>query len=146
MMLATDLELSDTELLERIEQRRSQCRRARSSFGVLHVRLLAIANQGSHPGEAVSRALLDELGRRLRSRIRDSDEVLVDAGTGFAVLLPGAGRAEAALVQARLQGVLTAPCRVGALVLRPDVVVEVGSLSIFEAPALASLPSTGTAG
>lgn len=145
VMMATGVELSDTELLERIEQRRSQCRRARSSFAVLHVRLVDVHESRARHGAAVTRALLGELGRRLKSRIRDTDEVLFDACSGFAVLLPGAGRAEAALVQARLEIVLAAACRVGGLVLRPDVVVEIGSQSIFE-PTVAGLPSTGTAG
>jgi GGDEF domain-containing protein len=144
-MPAANVQLSES-LLDHVEQRRSQCRRARSSLAVLHIRLSSIADCRQKHGEAIAQALLDELGRRLRSRIRDSDEVLPDSRTGFAVLLPGAGQEESAHVRARLQAVLAGPCRVGALLLQPTVVVEASALSTFEPPAVAALPATGTAG
>ena len=128
------VELSEPELLERIEQRRSQCRRSRSSFTVLRVRWTDAAEWRVRHGDAVAQALLAEMGLRLKSRIRDSDELLPEAGAGFAVLLPGAGPAEAAVVQARLQGALVVAWRVGPGVLHPSVTVEVGPASIFEPP------------
>lgn len=140
------VELSEPELLERIEQRRSQCRRSRSSFTVLRVRWTDAAEWRVRHGDAVAQALLAEMGLRLKSRIRDSDELLPEAGAGFAVLLPGAGPAEAAVVQARLQGALVVAWRVGPGVLHPSVTVEVGPASIFEPPVGATVTLAGRGG
>lgn len=130
--MPADVELSENALLERIEQRRGQCRRARSSFTVLQVRLVDAAGWRALHDGAVASALLAEMKQRLRSRIRDSDELLPDAGAGHAVLLPGAGPAEAAVVRARLQASLADAFLVGGRVLHPAVSVEVGPQSIFE--------------
>lgn len=64
-------------------------------------------------------ALLTALGRRLRARVRATDEVLVLDGACFAVLLLDADERAALLVRDRLLRVLAEDYRIGAELVQP---------------------------
>ncbi len=107
----------------RIELHRAQCRRLRTSVSVLFVQLEILPGPDGGDGQALARQLAGEFELRLRHRVRDSDEVLAADGT-FAVILPGAGAAEAAVVRRRLLAELSTPYRIGLRQLRPQLQID----------------------
>jgi len=117
------LECLDTDLNARIACRWGQCRRARVPLALLQFEVRNLENWQVSVGDAVARSLLVELGRRLERRVRDTDEVLTLEGGHFALLLPGAGAPEMAIVRARLEAALAAPYRIGSLLLCPTLTV-----------------------
>lgn len=117
------LERLDSDLNARIASRWHQCRRARLPLAMLQLEVRNLADWRDGVGEAVAGSLLAELGQRLKLRVRDTDEVLPLEGGRYALLMPGAGAPEAAIVRARLEVALAAPYRIGSLVLCPTLVV-----------------------
>ena len=117
------LERLDIDLNERIACRWAQCRRARMPLSLLQFEVRNLDDWGGSVDDAVARSLLAELGRRLMRRVRDTDEVLAMEAGRYAVLLPGAGAPEAAIVRARLEAALAAPYRIGSLLLCPTLTV-----------------------
>jgi GGDEF domain-containing protein len=109
----------EPDLNARIACRWHQCRRSRMPLALLQLEVRNLDEWRDNVGSAVARSLLDEFGRRLKRRVRDTDEVLSLDGGRFAVLLPGAGASESAIVRARLEAALTAPYRIGTLLLCP---------------------------
>ncbi|HJV71284.1 GGDEF domain-containing protein [Ideonella sp.] len=128
---------SAADLIDRIEQRRAQCRRARAPLALLCIEVEDLAGWRERHGDAVVRSLVGEMGLRLRRRVRDSDEVLSCAGHSFAVLLPGVGAREAAGVCLRLQTALGSPYRIGTHLVAPAVQIS-QQLWPAESPALAT--------
>lgn len=106
-----------------ITRRRVQCRRVRSPLALLQLRVLDLTRWEQRLGAASVRGLCGEVGQRLKHRVRDTDEVLVLGDGRYAVLLPGAAPAEAAMVEARLRAALAEPYRLGPLLLSPRVAV-----------------------
>ncbi|MBP6898636.1 MAG: GGDEF domain-containing protein [Burkholderiaceae bacterium] len=90
------------------------CRRRARSAALLHLAVGGLPAQG---GEA----LLTALGRRLRARVRATDEVLALEGHCFAVLLLDADERAAALVRDRLLRLLAEDYRIGTELLRPQL-------------------------
>jgi len=112
---------SAADVADRIEQRRAQCRRARAPLALLRIEVDDLAGWRERHGDATVRGLVGEMAMRLRRRVRDSDEVLTCPGESFAVLLPGAGASEAAVVGLRLQAALGSPYRLGIQLVTPAV-------------------------
>lgn len=112
------------DLDARIAHRRAQCQRARAPLGLLKLQLQEVEIWRERVGAAAVSSLVGELGQRLLRRVRDTDEVVPLEGGGYAVLLPGAASADAAGVAVRLQESLTAPYRIGTLLLSPSLLVE----------------------
>lgn len=135
-----DRSASAANLNDRIEQRRAQCRRARAPLALLRIQLDDLPAWRTQHGDATMRSLVGEMGQRLRHRVRDSDEVLSCAGDSFAVLLPGAGASEAAIVSLRLQAALGSPYRIGSRLIAPTLRIS-QQLWLADAPALALLPT-----
>lgn len=106
-----------------LTRRRAQCRRVRAPLALLQLQLLDLAQWEQRLGAAPVRGLCGEVGQRLKHRVRDTDEVLLLGDGHYAVLLPGAAAAEAALVEARLRQALAAPYRIGPLLLTPRLAV-----------------------
>jgi GGDEF domain-containing protein len=106
-----------------LTRRRAQCRRVRSPLALLQLQLMDLAQWEQRLGAAPVRGLCGELGQRLKHRVRDTDEVLLLGDGRYAVLLPGAAPAEAAVVEARLREALAAPYRIGPLLLAPRLAV-----------------------
>jgi diguanylate cyclase len=131
------------DLIERIEHRRAQCRRLRAPLALLRIELLDLAGWRQRCGDALVRALLGEMGQRLRRRVRDTDEVL-SHDDAFALLLPGAGSAEAAIVRRRLEAALTAPYRLGLQMVTPEIQIS-EQLWPSDAPTLLSRPAAAEA-
>jgi GGDEF domain-containing protein len=108
----------------RIAHRRAQCQRARAPLALLKLQLQDAEVWRERVGAAAVSSLVGELGQRLLRRVRDTDEVVPLGGEAYAVLLPGAASADAAGVATRLQEALTAPYRIGPLLLSPSLLVE----------------------
>lgn len=112
------------DLDARIAHRRAQCHRARAPLALLELQLRGLAGWRESLGDAVVDGLCEQLGERLRRRVRDTDEVIVQGGGRYAVLLPGALPGGACIVEQRLQLALIAPYRLGPLLLAPDLTFE----------------------
>lgn len=104
-----------------IAQRQAQCRRARTPLALLLLRLHNVADLEQRLGATATQGMCMELHRRLQRQVRDTDEVVLLDGGDCAVLLPGAVAVDAAVIQARLQAALTAPYRIGPLLLAPQL-------------------------
>lgn len=112
------------DLDARVAHRRAQCHRARAPLALLKLRLRGLAGWRERLGDALVDGLCEQLGERLRRRVRDTDEV-IDQGSGrYAVLLPGALPGGVCVVEQRLQAALGAPYRLGPLLLAPDLTFE----------------------
>lgn len=96
------------ELAPYLSRRLARCRRAGEQLALLWIELEPLP---SPRVDADAAEVLTELMRtaslRARNRVRGTDEVVQVGLQGFAVLLPTAGHAEAALVAARLRQTLT---------------------------------------
>jgi GGDEF domain-containing protein len=130
------------DLDARIAHRRAQCQRARAPLALLKLSLQDAGDWHERVGAAAVSSLVGELGQRLLRRVRDTDEVVALGDGGYAVLLPGAASADADGVAARLQEALTAPYRIGLLLLSPGLAVE---RLHWPADAAASAPRAGPA-
>lgn len=84
-----------------VSRQLARCRRQSAPLSVIWVEAQLHARGGDCP-QATREALMQALSRRLRNRVRGSDEVMRVAEEGFAVVLPLVGKADAALVQVRL--------------------------------------------
>lgn len=107
----------------RIELHRAHGRRLRTSVSVLFVHFEIGPGTDGTEGPDPARMVAGEFELRLRHRVRDSDEVLAADGR-FAVILPGAGVAEATVVRRRLLAELSAPFQVGRRPLHPRVQID----------------------
>lgn len=110
-------------LAARITHRRAQCRRDRSPLALLQLQVHDLPAWQERLGPGVVRGWCGEVVQRLKRRVRDTDEVLQLDDGSYAVLLPGASPADAAAVAARLQEALSAPYRIGPLLLAPRLTV-----------------------
>lgn len=117
------LDRLNTDLNARIACRWHQCRRARMPLSMLQFEVRNLGEWHENVGDAVARTLVAELGQRLKRRVRDTDEVVTLEGGRYALLLPGAGTLESAIVRARLEAALAAPYRIGSLLLCPRLTV-----------------------
>lgn len=100
---------SIAELGVALSRRLAQCRRMGEQLTLLWIELDPLP-QASDPNETSpqSRAgVMRMAGLRMRNRVRGTDDVVQVGEQGFAVLLPGAGRPESALVTLRLKQALT---------------------------------------
>lgn len=95
------------ELAPYLSRRLARCRRAGEQLAMLWIELDPLPSpRAETPGEQRPE-LLRTASLRVRNRVRGTDEVVQVGELGFAVLLPGAGAAEAALVAHRLRRTLT---------------------------------------
>lgn len=131
------------ELDASITRRRAQCRRARSPLALLQLQLLDLTQWEQRLGPAPVRGLCGEVGQRLKHRVRDTDEVLLLGEGRYAVLLPGAAPADAAVVEARLREVLAAPYRIGPLLLTPRLAVQQRHWSVADDAAMLAAEEVG---
>lgn len=111
------------DLDARIARRRVQCQRVRSPLALLRLQLHDLVAWQQRLGAGMVEGLCGEVGQRLKRRVRDTDEVLLLGNGCYAVLLPGASSAEAAVVDSRLREALSAPYRIGPLLLVPRLTV-----------------------
>lgn len=96
------------ELAPYLSRRLARCRRAGEQLAMLWVELEPLPSpRAEAPGEQQRAELLRTASLRVRNRVRGTDEVVQVGELGFAVLLPAAGSAEAALVAHRLRRTLT---------------------------------------
>lgn len=107
-----------------IARRRVQCRRVRSPLALLRLQVHDLTAWQQRLGAGVVHSLCDEVAQRLRRRVRDTDEVLLLDNGSYAVLLAGASPADAALVEARLREALSAPYRIGPMLLSPRLTMS----------------------
>ncbi|MFG6414788.1 diguanylate cyclase domain-containing protein [Roseateles sp. DC23W] len=93
---------SPQALGQQVSRQLLRCRRQSAPLSVIWIEAQLHARAGSDCPQATREAMMQALSRRLRNRVRGSDEVMRVGEDGFAVVLPLVGRVEAALVQARL--------------------------------------------
>lgn len=85
----------------------SRCRRQGGQLTVIWIdAALQLRARQAASTESARQALAQALSRRLRNRVRGSDEVTQVGEESFAVVLPLTGQPEAALVEERLQQAL----------------------------------------
>lgn len=94
------------ELAPYLSRRLVRCRRAGEQLALLWIELDPLPSPRTDATD-VTAELLRTASLRARNRVRGTDEVVQVGEQGFAVLLPGAGSAEAALVAPRLRQTLT---------------------------------------
>ena len=94
------------ELAPHLSRRLARCRRAGEQLAMLWIELDPLPSPRTDPDEQRD-ALLRTASLRVRNRVRGTDEVVQVGQQGFAVLLPGAGSAEAGMVALRLRRTLT---------------------------------------
>jgi diguanylate cyclase (GGDEF)-like protein len=96
-----------------VSRQLTQCRRYGGRLAVLWLEAQLLAREGQSWEPAAREGLMQALSRRLRSRVRSTDEVLQVGEHSFAVLLLDAGEAEAGIVEQRLMQQLSGPYGVG---------------------------------
>lgn len=84
----------------------ARSRRQGSRLTVIWIEAALHARRGAPWPDGAREALMQALSRRLRNRVRGSDEVLQVGDDSFAVVLPLASVAEAVLIEERLQQAL----------------------------------------
>lgn len=95
------------ELAPHLTRRLSRCRRTGEQLAMLWIELEPLPSARPEAPETAKGELLRTASLRIRNRLRGTDEVVQVGDVGFAVLLPAAGSAEAALVAHRLRRTLT---------------------------------------
>lgn len=96
-----------SELAPYLSRRLARCRRAGEQLALLWIELDPLPSSRTQALGDPRMELLRTASLRVRNRVRGTDEVVQVGDVGFAVLLPGAGTPEAALVSHRLQRTLT---------------------------------------
>jgi diguanylate cyclase (GGDEF)-like protein len=120
----------------RIERCIADSRRRREQISVLSIAVDGVTTmEGQVAGAALRDSVDSEIGHRLRSRVRSTDEVLHTGELEFGVILPNTGRDGALVVQARLSQVLGGLYRLG-----PDLVAVTLNIGF------ASFPAAGQGG
>lgn len=94
------------ELAPHLSRRLARCRRAGEQLAMLWIELDPLPSPRAAAGDQRAE-LMRTASLRVRNRVRGTDEVVQVGQQGFAVLLPGAGAAEAELVALRLRRTLT---------------------------------------
>ncbi|MBV8033501.1 diguanylate cyclase [Roseateles sp.] len=94
------------ELVPYLSRRLARCRRDGEQMALLWIELAPVPSPVADAAGTTAE-LLRTAGLRVRNRVRGTDEVVQVGEQGFAVLLPGAGGAEAALVALRLKQTLS---------------------------------------
>jgi len=94
------------ELGPYLSRRLAQCRRAGEQMAMLWIEVAPLPAPTGPTSEA-NAELLRVAGRRVRNRVRSTDEVVQISEEGFAVLLMAADSAGATLVSVRLKQALT---------------------------------------
>lgn len=108
----------------------ARCRRHGGRLSVLWLEALPQVRPGSAWPAGARQAMMKALSRRLRNRVRGSDEVLQVGEDSFAVMLLLAGQAEAAVVEERLRQALKGSYGVDGLLMHSDL--NIGSASFPE--------------
>jgi GGDEF domain-containing protein len=122
---APHADIPRVETLEAVGQQLSRhlarSRRQGGRLTVIWIETALHARPGNSWPEGAREALTQALGRRLRNRVRGSDEVLRVGDASFAVVLPHAGVAEAVLIEERLLLALRGSYGVDGLLLHSDL-------------------------
>jgi diguanylate cyclase len=106
-------------MLDRLENAIALARRHVTRLAVLFLDLDQFKHINDTLGHAVGDEVLQLVARRLESVVRASDTVSRHGGDEFLVLIGEVSKAsDAAVIAAKILAVLTAPCRVGAHMLR----------------------------
>lgn len=95
-----------TELVPYLSRRLARCRRAGEQLAMLWIELAPLPSPADDTEDVLAELMLTA-SLRVRNRVRGTDEVVQVGDLGFAVLLPGAGSPEAAVVGLRLRQTLT---------------------------------------
>ena len=95
------------ELAPDLSRRLVRCRRSGEQLAMLWIELDPLPSPRAEGASERHDEVLRTASLRVRNRLRGTDEVVQVGDIGFAVLLPGAGAAEAALVGHRLRRTLT---------------------------------------
>lgn len=98
--------VSLADLAPHLSRRLARCRRAGEQLAMLWIELEPLPSPRADAA-ATTAELMRTASLRVRNRVRGTDEVVQVGQQGFAVLLPGAGSVEAALVALRLRQTLT---------------------------------------
>jgi GGDEF domain-containing protein len=99
----------------------ARSRRQGGRLTVIWIEAALHARPGASWPDGAREALLQALSRRLRNRVRGSDEVLRVGDDSFAVLLPHAGVAEAMLIEERLQQALRGSYGVEGMLMQSEL-------------------------
>lgn len=95
-----------SELGPYLSRRLAQCRRAGEQMAMLWIEVAPLPAP-TGPATEANAELMRVAGRRVRNRVRSTDEVVQISEEGFAVLLMAADAAGATLVSVRLKQALT---------------------------------------
>ncbi|MED5621169.1 GGDEF domain-containing protein [Ideonella sp. BN130291] len=109
-----------------VERQLAACRRYGARMAVLTVQLDGLAPLGQRHGLAVQQAVVDAAWQRMRSRVRGVDHLVRVAVDTFGVALFSVGDSVLGPIEARLFDELSAPYRVGSLVV--EVMAVTGAL------------------
>ena len=101
------------ELAPYLSRRLARCRRSGEQLAMLWIELEPMPSEHAQGASERHDELLRTASLRVRNRLRGTDEVVQVGDIGFAVLLPGAGSPEAALVAHRLRRTLTGAYELG---------------------------------
>lgn len=101
------------ELAPYLSRRLARCRRSGEQLAMLWIELEPMPSEDAQGASERHDELLRTASLRVRNRLRGTDEVVQVGDIGFAVLLPGAGSPEAALVAHRLRRTLTGAYELG---------------------------------
>ena len=121
---------------DRLENALARLRRSGGSLALLYLDLDKFKEVNDVYGHAVGDALLQEVARRLKHCVRDSDTVARLGGDEFVVLLDSAGMtANASAIAAKIHEVLSQPAQLG-----PH------RLQVLPSMGIASYPEHGSSG
>jgi len=98
-----------------VDRQLGACRRNGTSLAVLSISLDSLETVKQRYGHAVQNQVLHAAWNRLRSRLRASDLAVCVGSDEFGAILLDAAGPTAAVVDARVTGVLCEPYRIGAL-------------------------------
>ena len=100
---------------DRLENALTRARRSRGRLALLYLDLDKFKEVNDEMGHATGDALLQEVARRLKRCMRDSDTVARIGGDEFVVLVESAGvEADVAAVAAKIRDTLGQPAQIGA--------------------------------
>lgn len=95
-----------------VDRHLAACRRSGTSLALIRIALDGLASVREGAGAAMAEAWLDEAWCRLRRCTRGVDLAVRVGSDELAAILPGASAGAAAVVQARLAGVMLRPWRI----------------------------------